>query len=58
MRALLKASRKQLKVILALEVRKLDLAFVALNLDKFLFFNNFSLFYFSNLDNFWDLANF
>ena len=67
----MKISRKQLKTVLILRVRNFDLAFVILNLVKFLFFDNFfpdlakfkdldifSLFDFLNLDNFFDLAYF
>ena len=45
---------KKLKVVLILEMKKLNLVFLILNLDKFPFFDNF----FPNLANFWDLNNF
>ena len=53
-RALVKVSSKQLKLSLALKVKKFGLVFLVSNLDKFLFFNYFFL----NLDNFWNLNNF
>ena len=51
----MEASCKQLKAILALEVRKFGPASIASNLDKFPIFDgffNFLPFYFSDLDNF------
>ena len=63
-RALVKASRKQLKVVIALEVRILGPAFVALKLsefplsDGFLDLAKFLPFKFPDLDNFRDLTNF
>ena len=55
---------KQLKTVLTLDVRSLDLASLVANLDKFSLFdyfldlNDFSLFDFSNLDNFKSFDNF
>ena len=51
----MKASHKQLRVILASGVRKLGLFFKASKLGEFLIFDNFfdfSIFDFSDLDNF------
>ena len=42
-RTLIKINYKQLKNILVLEDKKLDLAFLILNLGKFPFFSNFFL---------------
>ena len=53
-RALIKASCKQLKTILVLGVGNFGLAFVSLKLGKFSLFDNF----FSNLTNFQNLNNF
>ena len=52
--ALVKASYKWLKTVLALEVRNFDLAFIVLKLVKFPLFNNFFL----DLANFQDLKFF
>ena len=60
-RTLVKASRKWLKAILVLGVKKLGPVIVASKLGQFQLldgFFNFSLFDFSDLDNFQDLANF
>ena len=48
------ASRKQLKIFLVSEFKKLRLVFLASKLDEFSHFDNFFL----NLANFWDLDNF
>ena len=57
-RVLVKASYKQLKVILILEVKKLGPAFIMSKLGEFLLFNKFLLFDFPDLNKFWDLADF
>ena len=63
-RALVKTSRKQLKVVLASEVKKLGLTSLALKLGKFPLFNgfldlaDFLPFEFSDLDNFRHFDNF
>ena len=60
----MKASYKRLKTILALEVKKVDLDFLALKLGEFLLFDGFFnianlLFYnFFDLDNFFNFLNF
>ena len=50
----MKSSHKWLKIILALRFKKFGLAFIALKLDEFLFFDNFFL----DLADFWNLNNF
>ena len=54
----MKASLKQLKILLALGDKKLDLTFVTLKLGKFLLFDGFFDFLLFDFDDFWDLANF
>ena len=62
--ASVKVNYKQLKDFLIPEIKKLGFTFLALNLNKFLFFDkfwnltNFSLFDFLNLNNFLNLTNF
>ena len=58
---MVKASRKWLKIILVLRIRKLGPAFIASKLSESLLFAsffNFSFFDFPDLNNFWDLAYF
>ena len=54
----MKASHKQLKILLVLRVQKLGPVFVALKLGEFLLFDSFFNFSLFDLDNFWDLADF
>ena len=57
-RALVKISYKQLKVVLASGVRKLGLAFIALKLGEFSIFDSFFDFLLFDLDDFRNLVNF
>ena len=50
----MKVNHKWLKVVLALEVKKLSLFYLVLKFGKFHLFDNFFL----DLANFWDLDNF
>ena len=58
------ANYKQLKIVLAPKVKKVDPVFLISKLGKFLLFDsfldlaNFSLFNFSDLSNFFDFSNF